>query len=296
MNIYNFQIESRGRLGNQMFIYAFSKRYIHEKGGRAAIIISPQDNRLTCFELDNRIEFTAKLNYKLRNKIGIFLYQLMTRGGMPINKISSIERKHQNLFSWFGLHMSQESCLAPTESLGNAIALGYFQSERCFSKVKSEIRQDFKFRISIIKKCKYLVNQIEKSESCCIHIRRGDYLKSPIFCVCTDDYYKKAIKLITERIPNVKFYVFSDSIYDVKNTFGEILGPNASYIPDNYTDQESMYIGSRCKHFIMSNSTFSWWMQYLSEYENKKVIAPSRWYNDGRECYIYQPNWELIDP
>ena len=49
-----------------------------------------------------------------------------------------------------------------------------------------------------------------------------------------------------------------------------------------------------CKNFIMSNSSFSWWAQYLSKNKNKKVIAPYRWYNNDIRCDIYQDNWKII--
>ena len=35
-----------------------------------------------------------------------------------------------------------------------------------------------------------------------------------------------------------------------------------------------------CKGYIIANSSFSWWGAWLSETENPKVIAPSRWFGD----------------
>ena len=52
---------------------------------------------------------------------------------------------------------------------------------------------------------------------------------------------------------------------------------------------------SNCKHFIIANSSFSWWVQYLSKNTNKTVISPNRWYNDNDDTRIINPSWFILD-
>ena len=50
-----------------------------------------------------------------------------------------------------------------------------------------------------------------------------------------------------------------------------------------------------CKHFIMSNSTYSWWAQFLGTDVDKIVIAPDKWcLTDDMSVSVYMPEWILI--
>lgn len=51
---------------------------------------------------------------------------------------------------------------------------------------------------------------------------------------------------------------------------------------------------SACKHFIISNSTSSWWAQYLSRNDNKIIVSPSRWFNNDYESPLIGKNWIKI--
>lgn len=58
---------------------------------------------------------------------------------------------------------------------------------------------------------------------------------------------------------------------------------------------ETLRLMYNCKHFILSNSTFSWWGQFLSTSKNKLVVSPSLWNNDGYQSQLIQKDWILIN-
>jgi hypothetical protein len=49
----------------------------------------------------------------------------------------------------------------------------------------------------------------------------------------------------------------------------------------------------RCRHFVIANSTFSWWAAWLGEREGSVVVAPRRWFEDRtrNSSDIVPPRW-----
>lgn len=45
----------------------------------------------------------------------------------------------------------------------------------------------------VSKECIELKKILEECNSVCVHIRRGDYLKKQLYCVCDEEYFDEAI-------------------------------------------------------------------------------------------------------
>ena len=50
-----------------------------------------------------------------------------------------------------------------------------------------------------------------------------------------------------------------------------------------------------CRGFVLSNSTYSWWAQYLAKAADKLVLAPEKWYAHTKKSALYLPDWQLIE-
>ena len=108
-----------------------------------------------------------------------------------------------------------------------------------------------------------------------IHVRRGDYVKHPNHHpVQTIEYYNKSVEMVGK---DTTIVVFSDDIEWCKKNFNI---DNIIYIEDE-KDYIELYLMSLCDNNIISNSSFSWWGAWLNTNENKKVIAPNKWFGSA---------------
>lgn len=119
---------------------------------------------------------------------------------------------------------------------------------------------------------------IKESNSVCVHLRRGDYIKpeSAYVDLSSTDYYTKAIAQAKEWYPDYKLFFFSDDLSFVKGKFGEV---GIYYVDCNKGENSFLDIKlmSFAKVNIMANSTFSYWAGYINN-ENKKIIYPRLWF------------------
>jgi hypothetical protein len=175
--------------------------------------------------------------------------------------------------------------LLDTEGLRGASGIylnGFWQSEDFFKDNADLIRTEFTLKAAPNADNLTWLEKIEGAESVCIHVRRGDYVRDPKITeahgICSLDYYRAAIERINKEAASPRFFVFSDDPDWVRDNL-KIDGP-AEYVVHNGGDGvEDLRLMSRCRYFVIANSTFSWWAAWLSG-RPKMVFAPSPWFKD----------------
>ena len=217
---------------------------------------------------------------------------------LRVNKLNNRQRyvfetKNMKLFNKNGLFLLNDGYYPLPDYLPrNTFFDGYFQSPRFFDDIKEELISDLVPQEPLSEDERNFLQDIKSNESVCVTIRLGDYLNNSTHQVCTKKFFEDAMDKMKELHPNCKFYIFSDEIERAKKMFK--FNYPVVYDSGKMKDVISLYVMSNCKHFIISNSSFSWWAQYLSQFEDKTVIAPDRWYATDVPCDIYEKNWILL--
>lgn len=260
-----------GGLGNQMFQYAFGQVL----GKDVLYDISWFDEVKTkknatqrIYELDN---FNADVKL-VRIKKETNFYPKFIRNIFSIPKYKNFI--YEQLINVFQPELLNKE----------GIFEGYFQTEKYFADKREQIIKDFSVKNPLNYENFNMLKEIkEQPNSISIHIRRGDYVKhSNVHFLCGVNYYEKAINLISTKVKNPYFFIFSDDTDWVKNNLNikssyKIVNINSAN--NGYLDLELM---KNCKHNIIANSTFSWWGAWLNTNPDKIVIAPKKWHLDNQ--------------
>ncbi|MGL4986220.1 MAG: glycosyltransferase [Treponemataceae bacterium] len=170
----------------------------------------------------------------------------------------------------------------------NSFFVGYWQDEKYFPKDMSLVYSIFS-SLKLNQKSAKCLEKINQTNAVSIHVRRGDYLNNHLHgTIANKMYYNNAITLIKEKLESPQFFIFSDDIAWCKENLLIQLN-EATFIEWNKKNVLlDILLMSKCNHNIISNSSFSWWGQFLNKNEKKFVITPEYWYNQKIEIAIPQ--------
>ena len=275
MHVYseNVIVKLQGGLGNQFFQYATGKSLALRLGLQLVLDLNWYLDNSNCkFILDRFKIYDSSWtpSKKIPRKIRTVLYKLSEKISpigltLPVLKDIDFQFNHDLL------------------SMRKPVLLdGYWQNESYFREYRKELIQLFEIKGEITADNHQLLNKIKSSNSICIHIRRGDYITDSnaarINGVCSKDYYYRGLNYLSESINHPICYVFSDEPEWAKSNLD--FDCETLFVDINSIDKPEFdfLLMKSCKNFIIANSTFSWWAAWLSNYKDKKVIAPKVWF------------------
>ncbi|HUR42276.1 MAG TPA: alpha-1,2-fucosyltransferase [Verrucomicrobiae bacterium] len=176
---------------------------------------------------------------------------------------------------------------------------GYWQSPRYFEPVAAQIRADFELRDGPDGRNAALLLDIADSEAVAVHVRRGDYITSPgaarVHGLCGLDYYEAALAEIARRVRVPRFFLFSDDPAWVQANL-RVPGTATMITHNGPRPWEDLRLMRACRHFVIANSSFSWWGAWLSAAPGKIVIAPRRWALESglNVATRHPPEWQTL--
>jgi len=296
-----------GRIGNQLFQYAFAFSLMKEYGDQALIVVDESDvdrmgwvDSLRDYDLDDTLfikKRDKRLNRRLLKEQLAFIFYSRVLSCTDGEVLQKRERAFQKVLNHLGLiailRGYSDYWLNKRENL---YLYGYFQSERYFEKYKNEIKALFCLDDELRNSDYPYIDEFYTENSVCISIKIEHNEGSTIYDVCDVDYYRKAIDYIIDHVNNPLFFLCSDNVNRAKELFFQGIDGRIVCQPENYPVSLTLCAMSKCKHFVINNTSFGWWAQFLAENEDKIVVAPSKWKNNNDPVSIYdnQTRWHLI--
>lgn len=247
-----------GRLGNQMFRYAFLK--VMSLINNCNFYIRPSNNFLSFFETNN----------------------------MSYTWDDDQNTDYTNYFETNPFHFDR-SLMSKTNKDTNFH--GFFQNMSYFQSYSNNIAQEFTINSDGLELAKNIMYSVTNdiSKSLCIHVRRTDYLElKHKYGFISKELYEN----ILTHIDYDCVFVVSDDITMVEHEFKNFRSNHApNFIKHNspLIDFNIMYLSNRC---IIPNSTFSWWACYLSSINNplKTIHTICPWIKN-RVTNLYPKSW-----
>jgi len=291
----------RGRTGNILFQYALG-RVLAEKHGVPLALGASWYNR------EGWAEVLHFLKLPIRAQV--------TRGGVPGSIASRALRKvtRKHYWEYLGLPVLRENDLDHSfdprfpDAPADCVISGYFQTPRYFVSMADELRleinqllaqsvgldsgRDARATVARASRPPAIFQKLTQPNSIAVHVRRGDYLRIPVFQVCDADYYRKSMNEMRARVPDARFFIFSDDPAWCRTEFCD---PDTEVIDSGEAATNplhDLHLMSLADHHIIANSSYSWWAAWLGDKPDQQVIMPERWYARDIIAPMEEKKWK----
>ncbi len=160
---------------------------------------------------------------------------------------------------------------------------GFFQSEKYFTD-PIEVKKWYTFRDPAVLNIKKKYSAIDFSQSVSISLRiNDDYNEARgLYPLYTLGYFLQGLSRVRRK---KHILVFSDNPGRAKIFFRNLNSKNIVFMDGNNA-VEDLYLISLCHDNIIVNSSFAWWGAWLNGHEDKTVILPKEWFRTGNPIKI----------
>lgn len=258
----NYELGNNYQLGNQLFCIATALAYAWDHDFKAVFpfLNEPGANREF-----NRERIFFRLDTHLPRKIDTTHYDMSWRYHLipPFRK--------------------------------DVMLIGPFMSWKYFHHHRGKILDIFAPSSDVLNYlCEKYGPLIENPNTVGIHVRTNDKITHPAIPFPGLTYFELAMEYFPK---NSVFVVFSDRINWCKKNFIDKF-PEKHFIFIEGNDHiQDLFLLSKMRSHILSNSTFSWWAAYLHEDLHHPVCVPEKWlapiFNAEMDD-IYLPEWIKI--
>lgn len=283
-----------GGLGNQLFCYAAARRMalatgselvIDDVSGFANDKVYQRFSQLDHFHIPcrkatapERMEPFARVRRYLKRKI---------------NAQRAFE--HRTYIQQAGMNF--EARLLNVEPQGSLYLEGYWQGEGYFKDIEPVLREDLQIKPPTDVRNLELARRVRTCIAVAVHVRFFDMPGSEGVTNAPGDYYARAIARMEVLVPRAHYFIFSDQP-DSARACIPLPDDRVTCVSHNQGDAHAyadLWLMTQCRHFIIANSTFSWWGAWLSVFPGKHVIAPGYKKLEGKAWWgfdgLLPPEW-----
>jgi len=262
-----------GGLGNQLFCYAAARRLA---------LVSNAD-----LVIDDVSGFLNDHEYKRQYQIDHFHIPCRKATAAermePFSRVRRMLKRKWNLLRPFAqrTYIQQEGIdfdpsLLHVKPQGTVYIEGYWQSEEYFKDVAITLRQELQIKPPSDAANLVMAAKIRCCTAVAVHVRFFDQPQISGVNNAPSDYYTRAVALMESLAPSAHFFIFSDKP-DAARARIPLPDARVTMVAHNQGDElayADLWLMTQCQHFIIANSTFSWWGAWLAERADTLVISP----------------------
>jgi hypothetical protein len=269
-----------GGIGNQLFCYAAARRLALVNG--AELVLDDTSGFVHDSDYERRFQL-QHFRIPCRRATGAERLQPFARLRMRLKRALNRRREFNARTYLQQEQIDFDSRLLKRGLNGTLYLEGYWQSEGYFKDVEAVIRADLTIAPPEDVLNAAMAANIRARPCVAVHVRFFDAPGSGVHNAPAD-YYARAVAKMDALAPGSHYFLFSDRP-EMARTLIPLRDERVTTVSHNSGDASAyadLWLMQQATHFIIANSTFSWWGAWLGSRPQSVVIAPGFVVREGK--------------